>query len=79
MIKAIFIDGPEHGTTRMFECEPPTKWFCLGEYSMQGALRKIVEETDLLDLHPLRTIHVYYQTYVTRKRVYIYEYDGECK
>lgn len=70
-VRAFFIDGPDHGTTRTFESEPPEQWKTRGEIAMQQS--KAAEG----DFEPaLGPLHRYIRTYRTRKGVYIYEYDG---
>lgn len=70
MVRAFFIDGPDHGTTRTFESDPPAEWLTVGEMSTQA----ILADPDPFASAPLR--HRYTRTYRTRKGVLIYEYDG---
>ena len=74
-VRAFFIDGPDHGTTRTFESEPPKEFKTVAVMAMQG--RKIEEG----EIEQLATIakHRYIRTYKTRKGIYIYEYDGLIK
>lgn len=72
-VRAFFIDGPDHGTTRTFESEPPKEWKTLATLALQS--RKAEENDNRVDLS-LMPLHRYIRTYMTRKGVYIYEYDG---
>jgi hypothetical protein len=72
VIRAFFIDGPDHGTTRTFEGDPPSEWLTVSVISMQAMPRD--NDGDLLPTIGAR--HRYLRTYRTRKGVLIYEYDG---
>jgi hypothetical protein len=76
-VRAFFIDGPDHGTTRTFETEPPMDWLTVGELSMQRHYRELSESTSPPDPHNISIhTHRYIRTYETRKGVWIFEYDG---
>lgn len=70
MIRAFFLDGPDHGTTRMFEAKPPLVWRTMGEIARQHIMAEPLEH-----MH-LGHIHRYVHTYATRKGVWLYEYEG---
>lgn len=70
--RAFFIDGPEHGTTRTLDGEPPREWLVPRVMSMSNRL--LTEESGV----PTAVVGVdrYVCTYRTRGHVWIFEWDG---
>lgn len=69
MERGYFIDGPDHGTTRTFESEPPARWRSAAELTMQ------VDPSPAVD-RATSHVYVYERTYRTRKGTWIFEYAG---
>ena len=70
--RAFFIDGPEHGTTRTLDGEPPREWLVPRMTPMSH--RALTEDADA----PTALIPVdrYLRTHRTRGHVWIFEWDG---
>jgi len=71
--RAFFIDGPEHGTTRTLDGEPPREWLVPRMMSMSH--RSLTEGADDAPT-ALVAVDRYVLTYRTRGHVWIFEWDG---